>query len=110
MRDTNPNPAPPDLLALVHARSGNPRRRQRLPDNAPMLAAMAIEARRVARQAQLLAEELSAAAARCRKPACKRCGKPLTVRETGRPPEYCGDTCGRGARRSRSAETPKDAA
>lgn len=102
MRTSDDTAIPDDLRAIVSARAGYPRKQRRLADNATDLARMAIEARRLARQAAILAEQLSAAAAECRKPELCPCGNPLPVRVTGRPPIYCDHNCGRAARKARS--------
>ena len=104
MRNTDPTAIPADLLRLLAERAGSPALGRREPDNAPVYALLAIEARRVMLQAERAVAAFTAAAVEARKPprcGARRCGNPIVVKATGRPAEYCSEPCRVAERRAR---------
>lgn len=101
MRNTDSTAGVSDVLRLIWARVGNPRQQRRLSANAAALIRMRDAALQVSADALALAERLSVLAAACADARCERCGKPLRVKATGRPPRWCEEDCGRAARRGR---------
>lgn len=95
---------PADLLRFLAERAGRPALGRREPDNAPVYALLAIEARRLMLQAQRAAAAFTAAAVEARKPprcGARRCGNLIEVKPTGRPAEYCSEPCRVAERRAR---------
>lgn len=100
---------PADLLRLLAERAGRPALGRREPDNAPVYALLAIEARRLMLQAQRAVDAFTAAAVEARKPprcGARRCGNLIEVKPTGRPAEYCSEPCRVAERRARGMRRP----
>lgn len=95
MRTANPTAGVSDVLRLIWARVGNVRQQARPSANVAALTRMRDAALDVAREALALAERLSGLIEACADTRCERCGKPIEVKATGRPPRWCGETCGR---------------